>query len=39
MKIEDNVINELFDQLLKSSNYNERYKKIKRFNSKSKYLK
>ncbi len=39
MKIEDNVINELFNQLLNSSNYNERCKKINKFNSKNKYLK
>jgi len=39
MKIEDNVIQEIFNKLLKKSNYKKRYSKIKKFNSKSKYLK
>ena len=39
MKIEDNVINEIFNKLLKKSNYQERYSKIKKFNLNNKYLK
>ena len=39
MKIEDNVINEIFNKLIKSSNYNNRRLSIKKFNSKNKYLK
>ncbi len=39
MKIEDNVIQEIFNKLLKKSNYKKRYSKIKKFNSKNKYLK
>ncbi|MDC0436373.1 xanthine dehydrogenase molybdopterin binding subunit [Candidatus Pelagibacter sp.] len=39
MKIEDNVIQEIFNQLIKKSNYKKRYSKIKRFNSNNKYLK
>ncbi len=39
MKIEDNVINEIFNKLIKSSNYKKRKKNIKKFNLKSKYLK
>ncbi|MDP7541533.1 MAG: xanthine dehydrogenase molybdopterin binding subunit [Candidatus Pelagibacter bacterium] len=39
MKIEDNVINEIFNKLIKKSNYKARYSKIKKFNLKSKHLK
>ena len=39
MKNEDNVINEIFDKLLKKSNYKLRYSKIKKFNLSNKYLK
>ena len=39
MKIEDNVINEIFNKLIKKSNYKKRYLKIKKFNSKNKYFK
>ncbi len=39
MKIEDNVIQEIFDELLKSSNYKSRQINIKRFNENSKYIK
>ena len=39
MKIEDNVIQEVFNKLLKKSNYKKRYLKIKKFNSNNKYLK
>tara|TARA_Y100000590_G_scaffold467257_1_gene645581 strand:- start:1406 stop:3709 length:2304 start_codon:yes stop_codon:yes gene_type:complete len=39
MKIEDNVIHEIFDRLIKSSNYKSRQLEIKRFNLKNKYLK
>ena len=39
MKIEDNVIQEIFDQLIKSSNYKSRQLSIKKFNSESKYIK
>ena len=39
MKIEDNVIQEIFNKLLKKSNYKKRYSKIKKLNSKSKYIK
>ena len=39
MKIEDNVIQEIFNKLLKKSNYKKRYSKIKKFNLKNKYLK
>jgi xanthine dehydrogenase large subunit len=39
MKIEDNVIQEVFNKLVKKSNYKKRYSKIKKFNLKSKYLK
>ena len=39
MKIEDNVIQEIFDQLIKSSNYKSRQLNIKKFNSVNKYLK
>ncbi|MDC0247817.1 xanthine dehydrogenase molybdopterin binding subunit [Pelagibacteraceae bacterium] len=39
MKIEDNVIQEIFDQLLKSSNYKSRKLGIKKFNEENKYIK
>ena len=39
MKIEDNILHELFDKLLKSSNYKSRKFNIKKFNFKNKYLK
>ena len=39
MKIEDNVIQEIFDQLIKSSNYKSRLLSIKKFNSENKYIK
>ncbi len=39
MKIEDNVINEIFSKLIKSSKYKNRRIDIKKFNSKSKFLK
>ena len=39
MKIEDNVIQEIFDQLLKSSNYKSRQLGIKKFNQENKYIK
>ena len=39
MKIEDNVIQEIFNKLVKKSNYKKRYSKIKKFNLKSEYLK
>ena len=39
MKIEDNIINELFDELLKSSNYDRRHKDIIKYNNNNKYLK
>ncbi len=39
MKIEDNVINEIFSKLKKKSNYKKRYLKIKEFNSKNNYIK
>ena len=39
MKIEDNVINEIFSKLIKSSNYKNRRLNIKKFNLKNKYLK
>ncbi len=39
MKIEDNVIHEIFDQILKSSNYKSRQLSIKKFNQKNKYIK
>ena len=39
MKIEDNVIHEIFDQLLKSSNYKSRQLGIKKFNQHNKYVK
>ena len=39
MKVEDNVIQEIFDQLLKSSNYKSRKSSIKKFNEANKYIK
>jgi len=39
MKIEDNIIQEIFDQLIKSSNYKSRQLSIKKFNAESKYIK
>jgi len=39
MKIEDNVIQPIFDKLIKSSNYKGRRLQIKKFNSISKYVK
>ena len=39
MKVEDNVIKEIFDQLLKSSNYKSRKLNIKKFNLNNKYIK
>ena len=39
MKIEDNVINEIFNKLEKKSNYKKRYLEIKKFNEKNKYKK
>ena len=39
MKIEDNIINEIFSKLIKSSNYKNRRLNIKKFNIKNKYLK
>ena len=39
MKVEDNVIQEIFDQLLKSSNYKSRQLDTKKFNQENKYIK
>ena len=39
MKVEDNVIQPIHDKLIKSSNYKGRRLEIKKFNSKSKYIK
>tara|TARA_Y100000590_G_scaffold446412_1_gene580099 strand:+ start:632 stop:2935 length:2304 start_codon:yes stop_codon:yes gene_type:complete len=39
MKIEDNIINEIFDRLIKNSNYKSRLSNIKKFNLKNQYLK
>ena len=39
MKIEDNVINEIFNKLIKKSNYKKRYLEIKKYNSRNKYKK
>jgi len=39
MKIEDNIIEEIFDKILKSSNYKSRQLSIKKFNTENKYLK
>ena len=39
MKVEDNIIQEIFDQLEKSSNYKSRQISIKKFNEENKYIK
>ena len=39
MKIEDNVMHEIYDQLIKSSNYKSRQLIIKKFNEKNTYIK
>ncbi len=39
MKIEDNIIQDMFDQLLKSSNYKSRQLSIKKFNAENRYIK
>ena len=39
MKVEDNIIHDIFDQLIKSSNYKSRQIKIKKFNENSRYIK
>ena len=39
MKIEDNVIHEIFDRLIQSSNYKSRQLDVKKFNLQNKYLK
>jgi len=39
MKIEDNVMHEIYDQLIKSSNYKSRQLSIKKFNEKNTYIK
>ena len=39
MKVEDNIINEIFDNLVKKSNYKKRIFEIKKFNSKNNYQK
>ena len=39
MKIEDNVIHEIFKRLIKKSNYKKRYNKIREYNSKNKFKK
>ena len=39
MKIEDNVMHEIYDQLIKSSNYKSRQLSIKKFNEKNPYIK
>jgi len=39
MKIEDNIIEEIFDRLVKTSNYKSRQLNIKKFNLNNKYLK
>ena len=39
MRIQDNVINEIFRNLEKKSNYKERYLEIKRYNKKNKFKK
>jgi len=39
MKIEDNVVNEIFNKLIKKSNYKKRCLEIKKYNSKNKYKK
>ena len=39
MKIKDNVINELFEELKTKSDYKNRVQKIKKFNKKNKFKK
>ena len=39
MKITDNVIQDIFRNLIDKSNYKKRYKKIKNFNLKNKFKK
>ena len=39
MKIEDNIMDELFNELVKTSNYKNRNIQIQKFNNNSKYLK
>ena len=39
MKIEDNVINEIFSKIEKKSNYKKRYLQIRKFNKKNKFKK
>ena len=39
MKIKDNVINELFEELKIKSNYNKRFQNIRKFNQKNKFKK
>ena len=39
MKIEDNVMHEIYDQLIKSSNYKSRQLSVKKFNEKNTYIK
>ena len=39
MKINDNVINEIFKNLIEKSNYKKRYKEIKNFNLKNRFKK
>ena len=39
MKLRDNIINEIFEELLKSSKYDKRYKDIKKFNKQNQYFK
>ena len=39
MRVEDNIIQEIFDQLLKSSNYKSRQLSIKKFNQENQYIK
>jgi len=39
MKIEDNIIQEIFDRLLQTSNYKSRQSSIRKFNAKNKYIK
>ena len=39
MKIEDNTIQEIFDKLIKSSNYKSRQTSIKKFNEENRYIK
>ncbi len=39
MKIEDNVIDEIFERLIKKSNYKKRYNKIREYNLKSNFKK